>query len=95
MRASDSDRLYPEPDGDDGFLYVREWEDERLVDEYLFLTRLVEATASEVAFRADNPEHRDDTGGITAADVQAYEVADAIREGLPNLDYGPDPDEND
>lgn len=83
---------YPAPDDEEGFLYVREWEDHRLMDEYLFLARLFQNVASEVGFRADHPEHRDGTGHITAADVEAYEVADDIASAMSNLSYGDKPE---
>jgi hypothetical protein len=90
--TDDDTHTYPEPDDEEGFLYVREWEDHQLIDEYLFLARLFQATASEVGFRADHPEHRDGTGHITAGDIEAYEAADAIAEMMANLSYGDKPD---
>lgn len=72
------ERTYPEPDPDEGYLYIRELEDHRLVDEFEFLAPLFHAVCAEIAFRADNPEIRDDTGDITAEDVALYEVADEV-----------------
>lgn len=84
---TDDQHCYPEPDPEEGFLFVREWEDNRLREEYLYLARLFYAVASEAAFRADHPEYRDGTGGITAADSKAYEAADGVAEVLAGLDY--------
>lgn len=70
-------RSYPEEDGEESFLYVREWSDERLEDEFEFLLDLFPVVASEIAFRADSPEHRDGTGSITADDVDLYELSDS------------------
>lgn len=70
---------YPEPDGGEGFLYVREWEDSQLESEFEFLLDLFQAVTSEIAFRADRPEQRDDTGSITAKDVELYRLADQTK----------------
>lgn len=89
------EHIYPEPDDEEGFLYVREWEDHRLKEETLFLARLLHAAAMEMAFRADHPEARDGTGHITASDVEMYEMADDIVERFPNLAYDGEPGERD
>lgn len=70
---------YPEPDEEEGFLYVREYEDHRLVEEYRFLVDLLQVVAGEIAFRADHPEQRDDTGEIYAEDTKFYELSDELR----------------
>lgn len=72
-------REYPEPDDEEEFMYVREWEDQRLESEFEFLLELFPVVASEIAFRADQPEQRDDTGSITAKDVDLYELADRTK----------------
>lgn len=44
---------YPEPDDEEGFLFVREWEDQRLTEEAEFLAELVDAVESEIRHRMD------------------------------------------
>jgi len=67
-------REYPEPSPGDGFHFVREWSDERLEQEFYYLSGLYGSVLGEMAFRADNPEQRDDTGGITATHVMLYNM---------------------
>lgn len=88
------ERTYYEPDADEGFLYVREWEDHRLETEWRFLLNLLHAVTSELAFRGDNPEHRDDTGLITADYSELYELADTLAShtNRPGEPIGPQPD---
>lgn len=87
------EHTYPAPDEEEGFLYVREWEDKRLQEEFQFLAGLFAAAANEVAFRADRPEHRDGTGEIKATDVRYYDLADAVNgqvnRGDAFYDYDP------
>lgn len=87
---------YPEPDADEGFMYVREWEDRRLESEWRFLMNLFHAVTSELAFRGDRPEYRDDTGTITADASHLYELADRLARQMnqPGEPYGPQPDES-
>lgn len=77
---------YDIPTDDEGFLYVREWEDQKLVDNFLFLSDLYQVVASEIAFRADNPEHRDETADIGAKDVKLYELADKLPRYVYHID---------
>lgn len=80
------EHTYPEPDEEEGYLYVREWSDERLQQEFHFLAGLFAMTAAEVAFRADHPEHRDETGDISARDVRYYELADEVNQEVTRGD---------
>lgn len=86
-----SKRTYHDPCDDEGFLYVREWTDQQLEEEFTFLTSLYHAVLMEMAFRADHPEHRDGTATIVAEDSRLFELADGMRAELPvrtNTDPG-------
>jgi hypothetical protein len=74
----DNKRTYPEPDSEEGFLYVREWEDQRLKREWLFLLSLFHDVTGELAFRADNPEHRTGTANIPPSYTELYELSDEL-----------------
>lgn len=92
-----TEHTYPEPDNEEGFLYVREWEDERLMQELRFLLPLFHAVTSEVAFRADHPEYSDGTGDIRASFTALYRLSDDVERYAK--DFVPDqrriqPDEN-
>lgn len=93
---TDETREYYEPLPDEGFIQVREWEDDRLEDEWRFLLNLFHAVTSELAFRGDRPEYRTGTGTITADYSHLYELSDtlAARMNQPEEPYGPQPDEN-
>ena len=56
--ADEKTREFPEPDPDEGFLYVREMEDHKLVEEYHFVAALLEAMAGEIDYRLTDGSHR-------------------------------------
>jgi hypothetical protein len=45
---------YPEPDEEEGYLYVREMGDDELLTEYRHLLGVLEAMAGEVEFRLES-----------------------------------------
>lgn len=73
-------RTYPDDQEESGepWLFVREWEDNRLEQEFDYLSNLLSEVTSEIAFRADHPEQRDGTGDIRATDVDLYELMDEL-----------------
>lgn len=78
---------YPEPDPEENFVYVREWEDAKLMQEFHFLSRLYHVVCAEVAFRADKPQYRDGTDVIESTDIKTREIPDQIADVLQDLNY--------